>query len=154
MTASARPLPADLPTGLFLDGRWRPAASGATFDVLDPATGELLAKVADASPAEGLAALDAAHDAFAGWSATAPRRRSDILRRAFDLVMRDADRIARLITLEMGKPLKESRAEVVYGAEFLRWFSEEAVRIAGRYGPSPEGTGTMTISAMRWDRPC
>ena len=131
----------DVPTGLFIGGSWRPASGGATFDVRDPSTGAVLASVADATPEDGLAALDAAVAAQQDWAATAPRRRSDLLRRTFDLVHEHADDIAAIMTLEMGKPLAESRGEVVYGAEFLRWFSEEAVRIGGDYRTNPEGTG-------------
>lgn len=137
---------AQVPTGILIDGAWRPAASGDTFAVIDPATGETLARVADADAADGLAALDAADAAAAGWAATAPRKRSEILRRAFDLCVEHADDLALLMTMEMGKPLAEARGEVTYGSEFLRWFSEEAVRIQGRYGQNPEGTGTTIVS--------
>ncbi|RUQ03969.1 NAD-dependent succinate-semialdehyde dehydrogenase [Curtobacterium sp. HSID17257] len=132
---------ADVPTGLFIGGAWRPASGGATFPVRDPSTGEVLAEVADATPEDGIAALDAAVAAQEGWAATAPRTRSDVLRRAFDLVHEHEDDLAALMTLEMGKPLAESRGEVAYGGEFLRWFSEEAVRISGDYRTNPEGTG-------------
>jgi len=137
---------ADLPHGLFINGEWVPATGGATFEVLDPATGAVLAKVADASPEDGIRALDAAVAAQAEWAATAPRVRSDILRKAFDLVRERTEELALLMTLEMGKPLAEARGEVAYGGEFLRWFSEEAVRISGRYGSNPEGTGRMVVS--------
>ncbi|WP_374109372.1 NAD-dependent succinate-semialdehyde dehydrogenase [Curtobacterium citreum] len=132
---------ADVPTGLFIGGAWRPASGGATFPVRDPSTGEVLAEVADATPEDGIAALDAAVAAQEGWAATAPRTRSDVLRRGFDLVHEHEDDLAALMTLEMGKPLAESRGEVAYGGEFLRWFSEEAVRISGDYRTNPEGTG-------------
>ncbi|MGL3151835.1 NAD-dependent succinate-semialdehyde dehydrogenase [Microbacterium sp. A82] len=135
-----------IPTGLFIGGEWRDATGGRTFDVNDPATGAVLASIADASPEDGTLALDAAVAAQEGWAATAPRERSDILRRAFDLVQQHKEDLALLMTLEMGKPLAEARGEVGYGGEFLRWFSEEAVRIAGRYGQNPEGTGTMIVS--------
>jgi succinate-semialdehyde dehydrogenase / glutarate-semialdehyde dehydrogenase len=133
-----------LPSGLLVGGTWRTTAS--TFDVRDPATGSLLASVVDAEPADGLAALDAAAAAGPAWAAVPPRRRAEILRGAFDRLMSRADEFAQLITLEMGKPLAESRAEVGYGGEFLRWFSEEAVRIGGRYAPTPEGHGRMIVS--------
>ena len=135
-----------IPTGLFIGGEWRDVTGGRTFDVNDPATGAVLASIADASPEDGTLALDAAVAAQEGWAATAPRERSDILRRAFDLVQQHKEDLALLMTLEMGKPLAEARGEVGYGGEFLRWFSEEAVRIAGRYGQNPEGTGTMIVS--------
>ncbi|SJN26652.1 Aldehyde dehydrogenase B [Microbacterium esteraromaticum] len=135
-----------VPTGLFIGGQWTDAEAGGTFEVRDPATGEVIATIADATPADGTRALDAAVAAQADWAATAPRTRSDILRRAFDLVQEHKEDLALLMTLEMGKPLAESRGEVVYGGEFLRWFSEEAVRISGRYGINPEGTGQMVVS--------
>ncbi|UNK71671.1 NAD-dependent succinate-semialdehyde dehydrogenase [Microbacterium sp. H1-D42] len=135
-----------VPTGLFIGGEWIDAEEGRTFDVRDPATGVVIASIADATPADGLRALDAAVAAQESWAATAPRTRSDILRRAFDLVQQHKEDLALLMTLEMGKPLAESRGEVVYGGEFLRWFSEEAVRINGRYGMNPEGTGHMVVS--------
>jgi succinate-semialdehyde dehydrogenase/glutarate-semialdehyde dehydrogenase len=113
--------------------------------VEDPATGETLAEVADASPEQGLEALRAAADAQAGWAATDPRERGEILRRGFELIIERADDVALLMTLEMGKPLAEARTEVSYGAEFLRWFSEEAVRIAGRYSIAPSG-GTRLLT--------
>jgi succinate-semialdehyde dehydrogenase / glutarate-semialdehyde dehydrogenase len=140
-------LPADLPTGLLIDGAWIEPGSEATIAVLDPATGTELTRIADATPADAVAALDAAAGAGAQWAATAPRKRAEILRRCFDEVTRRKDDFARLMTLEMGKPLAEAYGEVAYGAEFLRWFSEEAVRINGRYGLNPEGTGRMVVSS-------
>ncbi|MRH27769.1 aldehyde dehydrogenase family protein [Microbacterium sp. SYP-A9085] len=135
-----------VPTGLFIGGEWVDAEGGATFDVHDPSTNAVIRSIADGSPADGIRALDAAVAAQDDWAATAPRTRSDILRRAFELVQQHKEDLALLMTLEMGKPLAESRGEVVYGAEFLRWFSEEAVRINGRYGLNPEGTGRMVVS--------
>jgi succinate-semialdehyde dehydrogenase/glutarate-semialdehyde dehydrogenase len=135
-----------LPSRLFIGGDWSDAHSGATFSVSDPATGETLATIADAGADDALAALASAADAQAGWAATAPRERGEILRRAFDLVTERREEFALLMTLEMGKPLAEARGEVTYGAEFLRWFSEEAARISGRYGANPEGTGHMIVS--------
>lgn len=134
-----------VPRGLFIGGEWV-AGSAGTFPVIDPSTGNTLVEIADASPEDGIRALDAAVAAQEEWAATAPRRRSDILRRAFDLLTERADEFALLMTLEMGKPLAEARGEVTYGGEFLRWFSEEAVRIAGRFGSNPEGTGRMIVS--------
>jgi succinate-semialdehyde dehydrogenase/glutarate-semialdehyde dehydrogenase len=135
-----------IPTGLFIGGEWTDAETGGTFDVTDPATGAVIRTIADATPADGKRALDAAVAAQESWAATAPRVRSEILRRAFDLVQVHKEDLALLMTLEMGKPLAEARGEVVYGGEFLRWFSEEAVRISGRYGINPEGTGNMVVS--------
>ena len=137
---------ASVPTGLLIGGEWRAAASGATFPVHDPATGEVLAEVADATPDDGMAALAAAADAQAAWAATAPRMRGEILRRAFELVTERAEDFALVMTLEMGKPLAESRAEVAYGAEFLRWFSEEAPRISGRYATAPDGRNRLLVA--------
>ena len=137
-------LPADLPTGLLINGEW--IATGQPIPVVDPATGEELTSIANADPSDALAALDAASSAGPAWAATPPRQRAEILRRAFDEVTRRKDDFARLMTMEMGKPLPEAYGEVAYGAEFLRWFSEEAVRINGRYGLNPEGTGHMVVS--------
>jgi succinate-semialdehyde dehydrogenase/glutarate-semialdehyde dehydrogenase len=134
-----------VPSGLFVGGSWGPSSTGDTIDVLDPSMGEVLVAVADASPADGLRALDAAVAAQDAWASTSPRHRSDVLRRAFDLLMQRRDDFALLMTLEMGKPLPESLGEVTYGGEFLRWFSEEAVRVSGRYGTNPEGTGRTTV---------
>jgi len=128
------------PTQLFIGGQWRASSSGATIDVVNPATEQLLAQVAAGEAADGRAAADAAFEAAAQWAATAPRVRSDILRRAYDAIMSQADAFAALITLEMGKPLADAMSEVRYGAEFFRWYSEEAVRINGRVSTAPEGT--------------
>ncbi|MFJ4173669.1 NAD-dependent succinate-semialdehyde dehydrogenase [Microbacterium sp. NPDC089696] len=137
---------ASVPTGLLIGGEWRPASSGRTFEVHDPSTGEVLAHVADATPEDGMAALDAAAAAQSAWAATAPRERGEILRRAFELVTARAEDFALVMTLEMGKPLAESRAEVAYGAEFLRWFSEEAPRISGRYATAPDGKNRLLVA--------
>ncbi|HEX3812048.1 MAG TPA: NAD-dependent succinate-semialdehyde dehydrogenase [Mycobacteriales bacterium] len=133
------------PKDLFIGGAWRPATGGATFGVEDPSTGQELCAVADATPADGLAALDAAVAAQAGWVATAPRERSEILRRAFTLLMDRQEDLALLMTLEMGKPLAESRGEIAYAAEFFRWFAEEAVRIDGGYAVSPDGKSRFLV---------
>lgn len=145
-TQSEQALLDSIPTGLFIGGEWTDAETGGTFDVHDPATGAVIRTIADATPADGIRALDAAVAAQESWAATAPRARGEILRRAFDLVQEHKEDLALLMTLEMGKPLAEARGEVVYGGEFLRWFSEEAVRISGRYGLNPEGTGHMVVS--------
>ncbi|MCI1262796.1 MAG: NAD-dependent succinate-semialdehyde dehydrogenase [Tetrasphaera jenkinsii] len=134
---------AKTPTGLFIAGEWTEAEGGTRFDVVDPATGEALCTVADASAADGARALDAAAEAQADWARTPPRERGEILRRAFDLVTERADDFALVMTLEMGKPLVESHGEVSYGAEFLRWFSEEAVRIGGSYTTAPDGRNRL-----------
>ena len=134
-----------VPTGLFIGGTWRPSSTGATFPVEDPSTGEVLVRVADASPADGLQALEAAAKAQVGWAAVPPRDRSEILRRAFELLLERRDELAWLMTLEMGKPLAEARGEITYAAEFLRWFSEEAVRIDGGYAVAPNGAGRFLV---------
>jgi succinate-semialdehyde dehydrogenase/glutarate-semialdehyde dehydrogenase len=135
----------DVPKDLFISGRWRPARGGATLLVEDPATGEVLGEVADAAPEDGRDALIAAVETQPTWAAHPPRERGEILRRAFELISaRQAD-LALLMTLEMGKPLAESRAEVGYAAEFFRWFAEEAVRIDGGYAVTPDGRGRMLV---------
>jgi succinate-semialdehyde dehydrogenase/glutarate-semialdehyde dehydrogenase len=135
-----------VPTGLFIGGQWRPATGGATIAVDDPSTGEVIAHVADAGVEDGRAALDAAVAASGSWAATPPRERGEILRRAFELITERADELALIMTLEMGKPLDQARGEVTYAAEFFRWFSEEAVRINGRYAVAPNGaTRLMTM---------
>jgi len=135
-----------VPTGLLIGGAWQQAADGATFPVVDPATGETLLRVADATPEDGVRALEAADAAKHGWATTPPRQRAEVLRRAFDLLQERREEFALLMTLEMGKPLAEARGEVAYGGEFLRWFSEEAVRIGGSYGTNPEGTGRAIVT--------
>jgi succinate-semialdehyde dehydrogenase/glutarate-semialdehyde dehydrogenase len=128
---------------LFVGGEWRDAAEGGTFGVEDPATGEVLCEVADARPEDALDALAAASTTQEEWSRRPPRERGEILRRAFETIVSRADELALLMTLEMGKPLAESRAEVLYAAEFFRWFSEEAVRIEGRFAAAPNGAGRL-----------
>jgi succinate-semialdehyde dehydrogenase/glutarate-semialdehyde dehydrogenase len=132
-----------VPPRLFIGGQWRAAAAGGTFPVEDPATGETLCEVADARPEDGVAALDAAVAAQPEWAAHPPRERGEVLRRAFEAITARADELALLMTLEMGKPLAESKAEIAYAAEFFRWFAEEAVRIDGRYGVAPNGAGRL-----------
>jgi succinate-semialdehyde dehydrogenase/glutarate-semialdehyde dehydrogenase len=131
------------PKELFIGGEWRPASDGARLAVEDPATGEPLCEIADATSADALAALTAADEAQAAWAATAPRERSEILRRAFELIVQRTDELAMLMSLEMGKSLVEARAEVAYANDFLRWFSEEAVRIRGSYSVSPNGRARL-----------
>ncbi|MEV6560408.1 NAD-dependent succinate-semialdehyde dehydrogenase [Nocardia sp. NPDC051756] len=135
---------AAVPTDLWIGGKQVPA--GRTFPVFNPATGEVLIEVADASAADGARALDAAAEAQAAWAATPARERAEILRRAWELVIALRDEFALLMTLEMGKPLPESYGEVTYGAEFLRWFAEEAVRIHGRYTHAPSGSGRIIVT--------
>jgi succinate-semialdehyde dehydrogenase/glutarate-semialdehyde dehydrogenase len=133
---------AEVPTRLLIGGKWQEAERGK-LPVEDPATGETLIEVADASPSDARAALDAAVAAGPEWAETPPRERGEILRRTFEAINARAEDLALLMTLEMGKPIKESQAEIAYGAEFLRWFSEEAVRIDGRYAVAPNGQGRL-----------
>ena len=132
-------------TELLIGGTWRPAADGARIDVLDPATGEAIGSVADASPDEARAAVDAAAAAAPAWAATAPRVRAELLRRAFELMRARQEEVAATITAEMGKPLAEARGEAAYAAEFLRWFSEEAVRAEGEYAIAPGGAARILV---------
>lgn len=139
---------AKVPTQLFIGGEWVDSTSGRAIHVQDPATGSVIATIADASVEDGARAMDAAAAAQDSWATTPPRVRGEILRRAFDLLQDRADEFALLMTLEMGKPLAEARGEVAYGGEFLRWFSEEAVRITGRYNTTPEGNGRMIVTHL------
>lgn len=139
---------AKVPNQLFIGGEWVNSTSGRSIKVQDPSTGAVIRTIADASVADGARAMDAAVAAQDSWAATAPRVRGEILRGAFDLLQQRADEFALLMTLEMGKPLAEARGEVAYGGEFLRWFSEEAVRIGGHYGVNPEGTGRMIVTHL------
>ncbi|MFK0005056.1 NAD-dependent succinate-semialdehyde dehydrogenase [Paenarthrobacter sp. NPDC090522] len=132
--------------GFFIDGRWERPDTRELFNVHDPSTGEIIKSVASATVEDALRALDAAAGAQQTWASTPSRVRSNILRRAFDLLTARKEDFALLISLEMGKPLAEARDEVDYGAEFLRWFSEEAVRVRGDYRPTPEGTGTIVVT--------
>jgi succinate-semialdehyde dehydrogenase/glutarate-semialdehyde dehydrogenase len=134
-----------VPKQLFIGGEWRPAASGTTFAVEDPATGEPLCEVADGDARDALAALDAAATTQEFWAARPPRERGEILRRTYELLTERADDLALLMTLEMGKPVADSRGEIAYAAEFFRWFSEEAARIDGRYTVDPAGHGRLLV---------
>ncbi|WP_405728911.1 NAD-dependent succinate-semialdehyde dehydrogenase [Streptomyces sp. NBC_00028] len=136
---------ADLPFGLCLGGKVVPAADGARFDVLAPATGTVLATVADGTVQDAIAAVDAAHSAAAGWAATPPRSRSELLHRAFELMTERAEEIAHLISLENGKALADARAETAYAAEFFRWYAEEAVRASGAMMTAPSGANKIVV---------
>lgn len=138
--------PTTLHTQLFIDGAWQKAASSATFPVENPATNETIAHVADGGPADAALAIEAAGRAQAAWSKSTPRERADILRRAFEGVVASTDRLAAIMTAEMGKPLAEARGEVAYGADMLRWFSEEAVRIGGDSATSVDGHTRIMIT--------
>jgi succinate-semialdehyde dehydrogenase / glutarate-semialdehyde dehydrogenase len=132
-----------VPTKLYIGGEWREASAGGTLTVEDPATEEPLIEVADAHVEDALAALGAAADKQAEWAATAPRERGEILRRSYEAIVERTEELALLMTLEMGKALAESKAEIGYAAEFFRWFSEEAVRIHGRYMVNTTGAGRI-----------
>jgi succinate-semialdehyde dehydrogenase/glutarate-semialdehyde dehydrogenase len=138
---------------LFIDGSWREANSGATFSVRDPADGSVIADVADGDVNDAVDALDAAAEMQQEWGTTAPRERGEILRRAFELITERADDFAELMSLEMGKTVKEAKGEVTYGAEFFRWFSEEAVRIHGRWMQAPAG-GSRLLTIRKPVGPC
>jgi succinate-semialdehyde dehydrogenase/glutarate-semialdehyde dehydrogenase len=135
----------DAQTQLFIGGRWRDASDASTFDVEDPATGQPIATVANGSVEDALAAVTAAADARAGWSAAAPRRRAEVLRRAFELMTDGTEELARLIVRENGKALTDARSEVTYAAEFFRWFAEEAVRAGGDLHTAPAGTNRILV---------
>ncbi|MDO8933069.1 MAG: NAD-dependent succinate-semialdehyde dehydrogenase [Rhodocyclaceae bacterium] len=130
---------------IYINGVWRPAADSSRFDVIDPANETLLASVADATVADAVAAVDAAYAAGPAWAAKSPRERAEVLRRAFELMMENKEALARMITLESGKALAEARGEVAYAAEFLRWFSEEAVRILGEISTAPSGNNKIIV---------
>lgn len=142
-----------IPTGLLIGDSWVESSDGGTFDVENPATGEIIATLASATSEDAKAALDAACAVQSDWARTPARERSEILRRGFELVQERSEEFATLMTLEMGKPLAEARGEVAYGNEFLRWFSEEAVRLYGRYGATPEGSLRM-ITTRKPVGPC
>ncbi len=149
MSVAAQPrerdVVANVPKRLFIGGRWVDASGGATLPVEDPSTGETIAQVADATPDDALSALTAAHERQAEWREHPPRERGEILRRAYEGMVERADDLALLMTLEMGKPVAESRTEVTYAAEFFRWFAEQAVRIDGRYQVAPNGQGRLLV---------
>jgi succinate-semialdehyde dehydrogenase / glutarate-semialdehyde dehydrogenase len=130
---------ADLPTGLYIGGQWRDAPDGSRIDVYDPATGEVIADVASATPEDAVAAVDAAAAAAASWAATPARDRAEILRRSYELLIRHRDELTDLIVLEGGKSRRDADGEVTYAAEFYRWFAEEAVRGTGHLQDAPGG---------------
>src|SRR3954453_5466644 len=139
---------------LFIGGEWRDASGGGTLPVEDPSTGEALVEVADATPEDADAALAAAAGAQAEWAATAPRERGEILRRAYEKIIERADDLAILMTLEMGKPVAESKAEITYAADFFHWFSGEATRIQGRYGVAEKAPDQRMLVMKQPVGPC
>ena len=136
---------ANVPTDLWIGGKWRKASDGGRFDVIDPATENKIASVASATVEDAKAAVDAADAAFEGWAGRKPRERAEILRKAYELIMRDAERFAKLITLENGKALSDSRGEVAYAAEFFRWYAEEAVRNIGEISRAPASGARIVV---------
>ncbi|POX55380.1 NAD-dependent succinate-semialdehyde dehydrogenase [Streptomyces sp. Ru71] len=137
---------ANVPRQLFIGGQWVPASDGRTFGVENPATETQLCEIADAGAADSARAVEAAVAAQESWARTAPRARSEILRRAYELIVKRTNELALLMTLEMGKPLAEARGEVAYAAEFFRWFSEEAVRIDGGMSTTPDGRNRIMVT--------
>ena len=135
------------PRQLLIGGEWRDASGGDTLSVEDPATGESLCEIADATPDDAQAAIDAACDAKADWAATPPNERSEILHRAFEQLNAQVDDLALLMTMEMGKPIAESKAEIAYAAEFFRWFAGEALRMDGYFKAA--GNGASRVLVMR-----
>ncbi|WP_415926931.1 NAD-dependent succinate-semialdehyde dehydrogenase [Mesorhizobium argentiipisi] len=131
--------------GLYIGGKWRSSSDGRVIEVVDPSTEAVIAAVPDATLADAGAAVDAAAAAASGWRETPPRRRSEILRRCFELMTERAETLAALIALENGKALRDARGEVAYAAEFFRWNAEEAVRISGEFGLSPSGTNRIVV---------
>jgi succinate-semialdehyde dehydrogenase/glutarate-semialdehyde dehydrogenase len=144
-SATATKLISEVPTGLLIGGEWVKSSDGRVIAVTDPATGDLLTSVADGTVEDGIAAVEAAAAALPAWSATAPRKRSEILRRAFELMTERVEDLAQLIVLENGKALPDARGEVTYAAEFFRWFSEEAVRGTGDVQTAPGGANRILV---------
>src|SRR5260370_606379 len=138
-------LRANVPTDLWIGGKWRKSSDGGRFDVLDAATENKIASVASATVEDAKAAVDAASDAFEGWAGRKPRERAEILRKSYELIMRDAERLAKLITIENGKALSDSRGEVAYAAEFFRWYAEEAGRGIGAVSRAPASGARIVV---------
>ena len=145
MSTTLQPEAVSAPTQLLVGGLWVDSSDGRTFEVEDPATGEVIAVVADGSVEDGLAAVSAAYEALPGWSATPPRQRGEVLRRMFDLMTERTEELARLIVRENGKALPDARGEVTYAAEFFRWFAEEAVRGGGDLHTAPSGANRILV---------
>jgi succinate-semialdehyde dehydrogenase / glutarate-semialdehyde dehydrogenase len=136
---------ANVPTDLYIGGKWRKSSDNQRFDVTDPATEKTIASVASASVEDAKAAVDAASAAMEGWAAKKPRERAEVLRKAFELIVRDTERFAKLMTIENGKALADSRAEVAYAAEFFRWYAEEAVRNVGDMSRAPASGARILV---------
>ncbi|MDX8458048.1 NAD-dependent succinate-semialdehyde dehydrogenase [Mesorhizobium humile] len=131
--------------GLYIGGKWRPASDGRVIEVVDPSTEAVIAAVPDATLGDTADAVEAAAAAAEAWRGTPPRRRSEILRRCFELMTERAETLAALISLENGKTLRDARGEVAYAAEFFRWYAEEAVRISGEYNLAPSGANRIVV---------
>ncbi|WP_407691359.1 NAD-dependent succinate-semialdehyde dehydrogenase [Saccharopolyspora mangrovi] len=142
----AREAVATVSTGMFIDGQWSESASGARFNVVNPATEEVIATVADGGPEDAQRAIETAGRVQKDWARTPPRERGEILRRAYDLLMQRQDELALIMTTEMGKPFGEAKGEVAYAAEFFRWFAEEAVRIGGDLTTTGDGKNRILVS--------
>src|SRR5258708_28738375 len=136
---------ANVPTDLWIGGKWRKASDDVRFDVIDPATENVITSVASASVEDAKTAVDAAQEAFAGWAGRKPRERAEILRKAYEVIVAQAERLAKLITLEHGKALSDSRGEVAYAAEFFRWYADEAVRNIGGVSRAPLSGGRIFV---------
>jgi len=136
---------ANVPTDLYIGGKWRKSSDNQRFDVIDPATEKTIASVASASVEDAKAAVDAAAKAMEGWAAKRPRERAEVLRKAYELIIRDTERFAKLMTIENGKALADSRAEVAYAAEFFRWYAEEAVRNIGEVSRAPSSGARIFV---------
>src|SRR5438552_6782326 len=145
MSAMYDNLLANVPTDLWIGGKWRKSSDNARFDVIDPATENTIASVASATVEDAKAAVNAASDAFEGWAARKPRERAEILRKAYELILKESERLAKLITLENGKALADARGEVAYSAEFFRWYAEEAVRNVGDVSRAPSSGARILV---------
>src|ERR1700685_788984 len=145
MTARYDNLLANVPTDLWIGGKWKKSSDGGRFDVIDPATENKITSVASASIDDAKAAVDAASAAFDGWAGRKPRERGEILRKGYEVIMAQSERLAKLITLENGKALSDSRGEVAYAAEFFRWYAEEAVRAIGQVSRAPSSGARIFV---------
>jgi succinate-semialdehyde dehydrogenase/glutarate-semialdehyde dehydrogenase len=137
---------AEVPTGLLIGGQWTGGSGGGTLPVIDPSTEDALTEVADGTVEDALDAVGAAYAALPGWAATPPRQRAEVLRRAFELMTARAEPLARLMTAENGKSLRDARAEAAYSAEFFRWYAEEAVRMDGVLTTAPSGANRILVT--------
>src|ERR1700758_4803374 len=135
----------DVPTDLLIGGEWTSGRGSDTLPVIDPATEDAVAEVANGTVEDAMDAVTAAHDALAGWAATPPRQRAECLRRTFELMTKNADALAKLMVTENGKALRDARGEAAYSAEFFRWYAEEAVRMEGVLMQAPSGANKILV---------